>query len=127
MSRHDVDDAVMSQALRQAQLRVDEEVNTQNIIADALMNAELPDFFTVEMEDEGPSHCVALTVLKGRGKMNQYGKPVFSGYYRHSDVRLCSVSAVALFMFFRYHVSKEPFPDLSCSQQWYDIPFFVPI
>ena len=38
MSRHDVDDPVMSQALRQAQLRVDEEVNTQNIIADALMN-----------------------------------------------------------------------------------------
>jgi len=89
-----------------------------------IRDAELPDFFTVEMEDEGPSHCVALTVLKGRGKMNQYGKPVFSGYYRHSDVRLCSVSAVALYMFFRYHVSKEPFPDLSCSPQWYDISFF---
>ncbi len=38
MSRHDVDDPVMSQALRQAQLGVDEEVNAQNIIADALMN-----------------------------------------------------------------------------------------
>jgi hypothetical protein len=27
-------------------------------------------------------------------------------------------------MFFRYHVSKEPFPDLSCSPLWYDISFF---
>ncbi len=38
MSRHDVDDPVMNQALWQAQLSVAEEVNTQNIIADALRN-----------------------------------------------------------------------------------------
>ena len=76
------------------------------------------------MEDEGPSPCIAMCLLKGRGKMNQYGKAVFSGYYQHSDVRLCSVSAVALFLFFRFHVAKEPFPDFSCSQAWYDITMF---
>ena len=62
---------------------------------------QLPDFFCVEMEEEGPTDCNAMVILKGRGKRNQYGKALFSGYYRHSDVALCSVSCIAFYLFLR--------------------------
>jgi hypothetical protein len=46
-----------------------------------IWDIELPDFFSVEMDNEGPSQCFALAVIKSRGMSNQFGKPVFSGYY----------------------------------------------
>jgi hypothetical protein len=85
---------------------------------------ELPDFFSVTYDDEGPMLCTAMVILKGRGKTNQYGKPLFSGYFRHVDVKLCAVSAAAFFLFHRYHIMDEPFPDFSSSQNWYDISMF---
>jgi len=85
---------------------------------------ELPDFFCVNYDDEGPMLCTAMVILKGRGKTNQYGKPLFSGYFRHVDVNLCAVSAAAFFLFHRYHIMDEPFPDFSSSQKWYDISMF---
>jgi len=87
-----------------------------------IRDAELPDFFCVEMDGEG-QECIALALLKGRGKTNQFGNALFSGYYRHSDVRLCAVSAVALFLFYRWHMAGETI-DFSSSQSWYDIVFF---
>jgi hypothetical protein len=47
---------------------------------------ELPGFFCVEYDDKGPSICTAMVILKGRGKTNQFRKPLFSGYYCHSNV-----------------------------------------
>jgi hypothetical protein len=85
---------------------------------------QLPDFFSVEMEEEGPTDCTAMVILKGRGKTNQYSKPCFSGYYCHSDVTLCSVSCIAFYLFLRYHILEEPFPDFSTSPGWYDISMF---
>jgi hypothetical protein len=43
-------------------------------------------FFCVEYDDEGPSICTAMVILKGRGKTNQFRKPLFPGYYCHSNV-----------------------------------------
>jgi len=63
-------------------------------------NLELPDIISVEYDDEGPCTCKAMVILKGGGKTNQYGKPLFSGYYCHSNVRLCAVSAAAFFLFY---------------------------
>jgi hypothetical protein len=33
---------------------------------------ELPDFFSKEMDDEGPSQCIAMVIIKEHGKTNQY-------------------------------------------------------
>ena len=89
-----------------------------------IRDLELPDFFSVEMDNEGPTECHAMSIIKGRGKTNEYGKTLFSGYYRHADVTLCSISSVAIFLFLRYHIMNEPFPDFSTSQGWYDISMF---
>jgi hypothetical protein len=89
-----------------------------------IRDAEFPDLFTVEMESEGPTSCIALGLVKGRGKINQFGKPLFSGYYRHADVRICAVSAVALFLFYRFHIAGENVPNFSSSQHWYTTVLF---
>jgi len=69
------------------------------ICGENVRDLELPDFFCVNYDDEGPMLCTAMVILKGRGKTNQYGKPLFSGYFRHVDVKLCTVSAAAFFLF----------------------------
>ena len=85
---------------------------------------KLPDFFSIEYDDEGPMPCHAMVILKGRGKTNQHGKPLFSGYFCHTDVKLCAVSAAAFFLFHRWHIVDEPLPDFSSSESWYDIAMF---
>jgi len=65
---------------------------------------QLPDFFSVVYDVEGPMLCTAMVILKGPGKTNQFGKPLFSGYYRHVDVKLCAMSAAAFFLFHQYHI-----------------------
>jgi hypothetical protein len=89
-----------------------------------IRDLELPDFFSVEYDDEGPSICTAMVILKGQGKTNQFGKPFFSGYYCHTNVQFCAVSTTAFFLFYRYHVMNEQFPDFSIPQRWYDIVMF---
>jgi hypothetical protein len=89
-----------------------------------IRDLELPDFFSVEYDDEGPSICTAMVIRKGHGKTNKFGKPLFSGYYHHTNVRLCAVSTTPFFLFYQYHVMNEPFPDFSIPQRWYDIVMF---
>jgi len=74
---------------------------------ETVRDVELPDFFCVPMDNEGPTICNAMVIIKGRGKMNQFGKVVFSGYYRHSNVRLCCQNAVALLLFYRFQIAGE--------------------
>jgi len=65
-----------------------------------IRDLELPDFFSVDYDDEGPSICTAMVILKGRRKTNQFGKPLFFGYYCHTNIRLCAVSTTAFFLFY---------------------------
>jgi hypothetical protein len=67
------------------------------IHGETVRDLQLPDFFSVEYDDEGPTLCKAMVILKGCGKTNHFGKALFSGYYHHSNVRLCAVSATAYF------------------------------
>jgi hypothetical protein len=94
------------------------------ISGENVSDLQLPDFFSVVYDNEGPMLCTAMVILKGWGKNNQFGKPLFSGYYCHVDVKLCAMSAAAFFLFHRYHIMDEPFPDFSSSQKWHDISMF---
>lgn len=118
-------DGSISLAFKGLRNRVGYLLSEQGLLrGENIRDLQFPDFFCIEMDKEGPSTCIAMAIIKGRGKMNQFGKPLFSGYYRHADVWLCSVSSVALYLFYRFHVCNEPFPDFSVSQSWYDICMF---
>lgn len=82
---------------------------------------QLPDLFSMELNNEGPSKCVAALAIMDQGKMNQFGRIEYGGCIRHKDVILCPIGALALYLFWRFHVLCEPFPDLRKRSSWYDI------
>lgn len=82
---------------------------------------ELADMFSQPLGGEGFSECTALVLLIQHGKTNQYGKLQHVGYMRNKDVRVCPVGAAAMYLFERFHLDKECFPDLRASSHWYDL------
>jgi hypothetical protein len=85
---------------------------------------ELPDMFTVPLENECPSQsCIALVVLLDRGKMNAFGRVEYAGCLRNLQVDICPISAFAFHFFRRFMITNEPFPNITSSSSWYDIKF----
>jgi hypothetical protein len=56
------------------------------------------------------------------GKTNQEGKIQVGMVIRHKNVELCSVGVLGLYLFSRFHIAAEPFPDMSSRTSWYNIP-----
>ena len=85
---------------------------------------ELPDIHTVTLPSEGVTPADVLICISNNGKTNQFGKLEFFACLRAKNVCTCPISAVAFFLFFRYHVDDEPFPDFSQPENWYDFKLF---
>jgi hypothetical protein len=77
--------------------------------------------FSLQLENEGPSTCNALVMVLGQGKTNQYGKVEYGAVLRNKNVSCCAINALAMYFFYRWHISDEIFPDLLTKQTWYDI------
>jgi cellulose synthase/poly-beta-1,6-N-acetylglucosamine synthase-like glycosyltransferase len=73
------------------------------------------------LEDEGPTRCPCLVFMYNWGKNNPKKITQYSGAIRHKDVNVCAFGAVGLYLFFRFHVENEPFPDFTNSEIWFDI------
>ena len=71
----------------------------------------LSDMSLVELpKQEGPQPCQALLFLLSEGKTNKVGRKEYMGSMRHKDPLLCSHSALAQYLFWRFHVSGEDAP-----------------
>ena len=94
--------------------------------------AEFPDLFTVDSLNEGvKGHVPMLCLRLGQGKVrsfsfaltfgqtNQEGKAQYGVAFRNKDVRYCPVGAVALWLFHRFHILSEPWPNFSNRLEWY--------
>lgn len=82
---------------------------------------ELADLFALKLANEGFSECQALVVILNQGKTNQFGKKELGACLRNKEVSICPHSALALFLFSRWHIKNEPFPDMISSRSWFDI------
>ncbi|KAE8266440.1 hypothetical protein A4X09_0g5909 [Tilletia walkeri] len=81
---------------------------------------EFPDLHHLELRDEGFTPCFAVVLILRQGKTNKFGHLEFGSFIRAADVELCPVGALALYLFSRFQLSREPFPDFSSSSAWYD-------
>jgi len=54
------------------------------------------------------------------GKTNQHGRREYGAALRHRDYRLCLVGALAVYFFYRWHLSGEPAPYFRTSLDWYE-------
>ncbi|POM58877.1 Short-chain dehydrogenase [Phytophthora palmivora] len=72
---------------------------------------EFPDMLSLELPDEGPQGCTPLVIIMNRGKTNQHGQIEYGAALRCKMELICPLNAIEL----------EPFPDMSCPENWYDI------
>lgn len=54
-------------------------------------------------------------------KTNQEGKAQYGVAFRNKDVQYCPVGSVAFWLFYRFHVLSEPWPNFSNRREWYSI------
>lgn len=84
-------------------------------------NAMLSDLYLYELDEEGSSQCHSIILNLTKGKTNQDGKVQVGVAIRHQQVEVCPVGALAFYLFSRFQVSREPFPDMSSRDKWYNI------
>jgi hypothetical protein len=79
---------------------------------------ELADMHIQLLKDEGVQECYAWILLFDNGKTNGMGKKQYLGSMRHKDVLACSQMALAQYLFNRFHVHHERWPDMSSPKAW---------
>jgi hypothetical protein len=67
---------------------------------------------------EGPLGATAVRVSFKKSKKNQYGKFENAGTFRHKDIGLCSVSAIGFYLFSRFMINGEEWPNMEKRQYW---------
>jgi len=83
--------------------------------------AELPDFFTLPLPNEGPTPCFAMIMIMDNGKTNQLGRLEYGAVMRHRNPLLCTMAHMAFYLFYRWNVAGEPSPTFRQRQRWYNI------
>src|SRR5204863_8811673 len=91
---------------------------------------KFPDLSIVDSLNEGvKGHIPMLYLRLGQGKVrsfsfaltfgqtNQEGKAQYGVAFRNKD-RYCPVGAVALWLFHRFHILSEPWPNFSNRLEW---------
>jgi hypothetical protein len=72
---------------------------------------DLADLFPLQFKDEGFSECPVLVVRMDHGKTTKFGTLQYAGTIRHRDHRVCAFGALAMYFFYRWHITNEDFPD----------------
>lgn len=85
---------------------------------------QLPDLFSMELEDLGLSRCIAIVANIYWGKTNNAGKTEYGSAIRHKNCELCPVNAFAMYLFSLYHHQNVPFPNFNTRRDWYDTYLF---
>lgn len=89
--------------------------------------AELPDFSHFRYPDtEGPTPADCFVFVLANGKTNKWNKIQFMGAFRNKDVRVCPISALAQYFFWRWGgPGGEAAPDFRDRRAWYDKKLLV--
>lgn len=68
---------------------------------DNVRKLELSDLQHQYFDNEGFTKCISISLQMARGKTNRYNRKESAAFLRHKDVRLCPVSGLALYLFYR--------------------------
>ena len=90
--------------------------------------AELADFESILLMNEGPEDAFAVVMRQRGGKTkdrkdgSNNRKTHYHGFLRHKNVRLCPVGALSQWFFYRWEISRETPPDFRSRGSWYKHP-----
>lgn len=74
---------------------------------------------------EGPTQCGCLVGVLRDNKMNETAKKEFMGAIRHKDPLLCTQSALAQLLFWRWHIAGEAPPSFRRHSDWHRIKVLI--
>ena len=63
--------------------------------------------------------CFDIVMQVDRTKMNQSGKKEYKGALQHKDPLLCTMGALAQYLFWHFKLAGEPPPDFWMRKSWY--------
>jgi hypothetical protein len=89
--------------------------------SEARLEAELPDFFTVPLPDEGPTPCYPMIMIMSNGKTNPMGRLEYGAVIRHRNPLLCTIAHTAFYLFCRWNITGEPTPSFYQRELWYSL------
>lgn len=73
--------------------------------------------FYLEFKDEGATRCPVLVMMITGGTTNQEQQlMLYNGIIRHRNVQTCAFGAVGMYLFHRFHVKGEGFPDFALNE-----------
>lgn len=61
--------------------------------------AELSDFFTIQLPNEGPTPCFPMIMIMDNGKMNPQGRLEYGAVIRHHNPLLCTMARTVFYLF----------------------------
>lgn len=85
---------------------------------------QLADFFVMDLPKEGPQIATALVAIMNNGKCNVDGRNEYGVCMRSKVVTECPTGAMAMYLFSRFEVNEEEFPDLQRQAEWYPIVLY---
>ncbi|KAI9264676.1 hypothetical protein EDC94DRAFT_693397 [Helicostylum pulchrum] len=86
-------------------------------IRNAAIEAEVAEEVRLMFKDEGATRCPVLVMMITGGTSNQeQQRMLYSGLIRHRNVQTCAFGAVGMYLFHRFHVKGEAFPDFALNE-----------
>lgn len=77
------------------------------------------DLFSLEVENQGLTECITLVAIIIYGRINQHGTIEYGSSLRHSNVEICSIDVLTLYLFLHFHFKNEEFPNFEKRVNWY--------
>jgi len=97
---------------------------------DCLYKAELSDCFHLEVAREDDAHPLMVFILQFANCKTNDGVKLFGRVARHIDPTSCAIGSIALYLLYRFHVTKEMDHDVINffdNASWFDIKFITEI
>ena len=83
---------------------------------------DLADVHCLPLKDEGPvGPCVAVLSTLDNGITNRFGRIEYGACIRNRNPLICPHGALALWLYYRFHVGGESFPDIRENKNWFNI------
>src|SRR5271168_2799015 len=88
---------------------------------ESIRQAELADFQLIKHPERvGVSPARSLALQLTNGKSNKNGKIQYGCAMRHRDPPLCTLGALAEYLFCRFEIWNHPAPDFQARRRWYN-------
>jgi hypothetical protein len=74
--------------------------------SESRLAAELSDFFTVQLPNEGPTPCFPMIMIMDNGKMDPQGRLEHGAVMNHHSSLLCTMAHTTFYLFYCWNIAS---------------------